>query len=156
MSLIPQAIPGMRARLHMPEEILSLPVAGTGVVSDGEVVVQSADGKTVSAVTGATNTKFGVVVFQHVGKTGKNALGKEAYQAKDCAPVMQIGSIWVKPSAPVIDINAKVYVRTANPTAQAPLGSLSSAALDSTELPNASWETITGPDGLAILRLRGA
>ncbi len=56
----------------------------------------------------------------------------------------------------MIDINAKVYVRTANPTAQAPLGSLSSAALDSTELPNASWETITGPDGLAILRLRGA
>ncbi|EXG29266.1 hypothetical protein J717_3964 [Acinetobacter baumannii 121738] len=108
MSLTPQAIPGMRARLHMPEEILSLPVAGIGVVSDGEVVVQSADGKTVSAVTGATNTKFGVVVFQHVGKTGKNALGKEAYQAKDCAPVMQIGSIWVKPSAPVIDINAKV------------------------------------------------
>ncbi|MEL1598991.1 hypothetical protein V2W64_12595, partial [Acinetobacter baumannii] len=78
MSLTPQAIPGMRARLHMPEEILSLPVAGTGVVSDGEVVVQSADGKTVSAVTGATNTKFGVVVFQHVGKSGKNALGKEA------------------------------------------------------------------------------
>ncbi len=109
-----------------------MPVAGTGVVSDGEVVVQSSDGKTVSAVTGATNTKFGVVVFQHVGKSGKNALGKEAYQAKDCAPVMQIGSIWVKPSAPVIDINAKVYVRTANPTAQAPLGSLSSAALDST------------------------
>ncbi len=106
MSLTPQAIPGMRARLHMPEEILSLPVAGTGVVSDGEVVVQSADGKTVSAVTEATNTKFGVVVFQHVGKSGKNALGKEAYQAKDCAPVMQIGSIWVKPSAPVIDINA--------------------------------------------------
>ncbi|MFX5816806.1 hypothetical protein ABTE26_17925 [Acinetobacter baumannii] len=76
MSLTPQAIPGMRARLHMPEEILSLPVAGTGVVSDGEVVVQSADGKTVSAVTEATNTKFGVVVFQHVGKSGKNALGK--------------------------------------------------------------------------------
>lgn len=45
MSLTPQAIPGMRARLHMPEEILSLPVAGTGVVSDGEVVVQSTDGK---------------------------------------------------------------------------------------------------------------
>ncbi|MFP0620180.1 hypothetical protein ACLDW2_19415, partial [Acinetobacter baumannii] len=46
-----------------------------------------------------------------VGKSGKNALGKEAYQAKDCAPVMQIGSIWVKPSAPVIDINAKVKLK---------------------------------------------
>ncbi|MDA5694642.1 hypothetical protein MMY88_09615 [Acinetobacter baumannii] len=45
MSLTPQAIPGMRARLHMPEEILSLPVAGTGVVSDGEVVVQSSYGQ---------------------------------------------------------------------------------------------------------------
>lgn len=61
----------MRARLHMPEEILSLPVAGNTVLSDGEVVVQSTDGKTVTAVTGATNTKFGVVVLQHVGKSGK-------------------------------------------------------------------------------------
>ena len=68
MSLTPQAIPGMRARLHMPEEILSLPVSGSTVLSDGDVVVQSTDGKTVSAVMSATNTKFGVVVFQHIGK----------------------------------------------------------------------------------------
>ncbi|MFC2998211.1 hypothetical protein ACFODO_23760 [Acinetobacter sichuanensis] len=156
MSLTPQAIPGMRARLHMPEEILSLPVSGSTVLSDGDVVVQSTDGKTVSAVVGATNTKFGVVVFQHIGKSGKNAKGLEAYQAKDCAPIMQIGSVWVKPTTPVTDINAKVYVRTANATVDAPLGSLSSAALDSTELPNAAWETITGADGMAILRLRGA
>lgn len=156
MSKIPQSIPGMRARLHMPEEILSLPVSGTSVLSDGEVVVQTSDGKTVTAVTNATNKKFGVVVLQHIGKSGKNALGKEAYQAKDCAPIMQIGSIWVKPVAPVTDINAKVFVRTANPTTEIPFGSLSSTATDSTELPNASWETITGPDGMAILRLRGA
>lgn len=156
MSLTPQAIPGMRARLHMPEEILSLPVSGSTLLSDGDVVVQSTDGKTVLAVADATNTKFGVVVFQHIGKSAKNAKGLEAYQAKDCAPIMQIGSVWVKPTAPVTDINAKVYVRTANATVDAPLGSLSSAALDSTELPNASWETITGADGMAILRLRGA
>ncbi|MFH4202161.1 hypothetical protein WAJ61_22455, partial [Acinetobacter baumannii] len=79
-----------------PEEILSLPVAGIGVVSDGEVVVQSADGKTVSAVTGATNTKFGIIVRHGVGKSGKTADGKEAYKATDVAPVMTIGSIYVK------------------------------------------------------------
>ncbi|OTG94998.1 hypothetical protein [Acinetobacter sp. ANC 3832] len=156
MSLTPQAVPGMRARLHMPEEILSLPVSGTSVLSDGEVAVQTTDGKTVTTVTNAANTKFGVVVFQHIGKSGKNSKGLEAYQKHDCAPIMQIGSAWVKPTAPVTDINAKVYVKTSNGTADAPLGSLSSVALDSTLFPNATWETITGPDGLAILRLRGA
>ncbi|RZG48072.1 structural cement protein Gp24 [Acinetobacter wuhouensis] len=156
MSLTPTAIPGMRARLHMPEEILSLPVSGNTLLSDGDVVVQSTDGKTVLAVADATNKKFGVVVFQHIGKSGKNTKGLEAYQAKDCAPIMQIGSVWVKTTAPVTDINAKVYVRTANATGDAPLGSLSSTALDSTELPNASWETITDASGMAILRLCGA
>ncbi|MFW1982597.1 hypothetical protein ACG94M_04605 [Acinetobacter guillouiae] len=156
MSLTPQAIPGMRARLHMPEEILSLPVSGDGVLSDGDIVVQTSDGKTIKSVTDASNTKFGVVVFQHIGKSGKNSKGKEAYQKLDCAPIMQIGSVWVKPTVPVTNINAKVYVRTSNPTAEAPLGSLSSVATDSTELPNSVWETITGSDGLAILRLRGA
>ena len=156
MSLTPTAIPGMRARLHMPEEILSLPVAGDTLLSDGDVVVQSKDGKTVSAVTDATNKKFGVVIFQHIGKSGKNKKGLEAYKALDCAPIMQIGGVWVKPTAPITDINAKVYVRTANATVDAPLGSLSSAALDSTELPNSSWETITDASGMALLRLRGA
>ena len=150
------AVPGMKFHLIGPEDILSLPVAGTGLVNDGDVVVRSTDGKTVSAVTGATNTKFGIIVRHGVGKSGKTADGKEAYKATDVAPVMTIGSIYVKVTAPVTDINAKVYVKTANGTTLAPLGSLSPTALDGTELPNASWETISNEQGLAAVRLRGA
>lgn len=150
------AVPGMKFHLIGPEDILSLPVAGVSLVNDGDVVVRSSDGKTVSAVTGATNTKFGIVLRYGVGKSGKTADGKEAYKATDVAPVMTIGSIWVKTTAPVIDINAKVYVKTANGTTAAPLGSLSPTAADGTELPNASWETISNEQGLAAVRLRGA
>lgn len=150
------AAPGMKFHLIGPEDILSLPVAGTSLVNDGDVVVRSTDGKTVSAVTGATNTKFGIIVRHGVGKSGKTADGKEAYKATDVAPVMTIGSIYVKVTAPVTDINAKVYVKTANGTTAAPLGSLSPTALDGAELPNASWETISNEQGLAAVRLRGA
>lgn len=150
------AAPGMKFHLIGPEDILSLPVAGTSLVNDGDVVVRSTDGKTVSAVTEATNTKFGIIVRHGVGKSGKTADGKEAYKATDVAPVMTIGSIYVKVTAPVTDINAKVYVKTANGTTAAPLGSLSPTATDGTELPNASWETISNEQGLAVVRLRGA
>lgn len=149
-------VPGMKAHLYGPEDILSLPVSGTTVVNDGDVVVRNSDGQTVSAVTGASNTKFGIILRHGVGKSGKTALGKEAYQATDVAPVMTIGSIWVKVTAPVIDINAKVYVKTANATADVPLGSLSSTASDGTELPNASWESISNEQGFAVVRLLGA
>lgn len=71
-------------------------------------------------------------------------------------PVMFEGAIWVKPSAPITDITAAVYVKTANGTTAAPLGSLSSSATDGTVLPGAAWETVTGADGLALLNLRGA
>lgn len=150
------AAPGMKFHLIGPEDILSLPVGGASLVNDGDVVVRSTDGKTVSAVTGATNTKFGIIVRHGVGKSGKTADGKEAYKATDVAPVMTIGSIYVKVTAPVTDINSKVYVKTANGTTAAPLGSLSPTATDGTELPNASWETISNEQGLAAVRLRGA
>jgi len=150
------AAPGMKFHLIGPEDILSLPLAGTSLVNDGDVVVRSSDGKTVSAVTDATNTKFGIILRHGVGKSGKNSAGKQAYQATDITPVMTIGSIYVKVTAPVTDINAKVYVKTANGTTLAPLGSLSPTALDGTELPNASWETISNEQGLAAVRLRGA
>jgi len=150
------AAPGMKFHLIGPEDILSLPVAGTSLVNDGDVVVRSTDGKTVLAVTGATNTKFGIIVRHGVGKSGRTTDGKEAYKATDVAPVMTIGSIYVKVTAPVTDINAKVYVKTANGTTLAPLGSLSPTATDGTELPNASWETISNEQGLAAVRLRGA
>lgn len=150
------AVPGMKARLIGPEDIFSLPFSGAGVVSDGGVVVRSTDGTTVGNVLGASNTSFGVVVRFGVGKSGKDSNGKEAYQATDIPPVMTIGAIWVKTTAPVTDITAKVYVKTSNGTTNAPLGSLSAVATDSTEFPNASWESITTAEGLAIVRLRGA
>lgn len=149
-------LPGMKARLNGPEDILSIHVAGDTVFTDGEVVVRNTDGKTVSAVSGATNTKFGISVRHGVGKSGRNAAGKEAYKLGDVAPIMTIGSIWVKATAPVTSIEAKVYVKTANATAAAPLGSLSPTDTDGTEFPNASWETVSNEQGLAVVRLLGA
>lgn len=148
--------PGQEAYLTGPNETLSIPMVGSGFISDGDVVVRTTDGKSVQAVAGAVPTRFGVVVRNGVGKSGINAVGNEAYKLGDILPVKTIGTIWVKPSAPVTDITAKVHVKTANGTAGAPLGSLSSTSTDGTELPNASWETVTNAEGLAILRLRGA
>lgn len=150
------AVVGQRGRLTAKEVVLSLPLSGLILVNDGDVVVRTTDGKSVTAVSGATPTRFGVVVRHGVGKTGKTAAGKEAYKAADMLPVMFEGAIWVKPTAPITDITAAVYVKTANGTTAAPLGSLSSAATDGTLLPGAAWETVTGADGLSILNLRGA
>lgn len=150
------AVVGQRGRLTAYESVLSLPLSGLTLVNDGDVVVRTTDGKSIQAVAGATPTRFGVIVRHGVGKSGKNAAGKEAYKAGDIPPTMFSGAIWVKPSAPVIDITATVYVKTANGTEAAPLGSLSSAPTDGTAVPGAVWETITGADGLALLNLRGA
>lgn len=150
------AVVGQRGRLTAYESVLSLPLSGLTLVNDGDVVVRTTDGKFIQAVAGATPTRFGVIVRHGVGKSGKNAAGKEAYKAGDIPPTMFSGAIWVKPSAPVIDITATVYVKTANGTEAAPLGSLSSASTDGTAVPGAVWETITGADGLALLNLRGA
>lgn len=46
-------LPGVRARLVSPEDILSIPVSGATLVNDGDVVVINTDGKTVSAVAGS-------------------------------------------------------------------------------------------------------
>ncbi|EOR08656.1 hypothetical protein F896_01182 [Acinetobacter genomosp. 15BJ] len=150
------AVVGQRGRLTAYESVLSLPLSGLTLVNDGVVVVRTTDGKSVKAVSAATPTRFGVVVRHGVGKTGKDTAGKEAYKAGDMLPVMFSGAIWVKPTAPVTDITAAVYVKTANGTESAPLGSLSSVATDGTALPGAVWETLTGADGLALINLRGA
>ena len=150
------AVVGQRGRLTAKEVVLSLPLSGLTLVNDGDVVVRTTDGKSVKSVVGATPTRFGVVVRHGVGTTGKNTAGKEAYKAGDVLPVMFEGAIWVKPSAVITDITAAVYVKTANGTEGAPLGSLSSTATDGTVLPGAAWESITGADGLALLNLRGA
>ena len=150
------AVVGQRGRLTTKEVVLSLPLSGLVNVNDGDVVVRTTDGKSVKSVTGATPTRFGVVVRHGVGKTGNDASGKEIYKAGDMLPIMFEGAIWVKPTAPITDITAAVYVKTANGTTAAPLGSLSSSATDGTVLPGAAWETVTGADGLALLNLRGA
>lgn len=150
------AVVGQRGRLTAKEVVLSLPLSGLILVNDGDVVVRTTDGKSVTAVSGATPTRFGVVVRHGVGKTGKTTADKEAYKAADMVPVMFEGAIWVKPTAPVTDITAAVYVKTTNGTTIAPLGSLSSSSIDGTELPGAVWESVTGADGLALLNLRGA
>jgi len=150
------AVVGQRGRLTAKEVVLSLPLSGVVLVNDGDVVVRTTDGKSVTAVAGVTPTRFGVVVRHGVGKTGKTTAGKETYKAADMVPVMFEGAIWVKPTEPVTDITAKVYVKTANGTTLAPLGSLSSSSTDGTELPGAAWESVTGADGLALLNLRGA
>ena len=150
------AVVGQRGRLTAKEVVLSLALSGLVLVNDGDVVVRTTDGLSVKSVTGATPTRFGVVVRHGVGKSGKNTAGKEAYKAGDMLPVMFEGAIWVKPTAPVTDITATVYVKTTNGTTAAPLGSLSSTSTDGTVLPGAVWETITGTDGLALLNIRGA
>jgi hypothetical protein len=148
--------PGQEAYLTGPNETLSIPMIGAGVIKDGEVVARTTDGKSVQAVAGATLKRFGVVVRNGIGKSGQDAAGNEAYKLGDILPIKTIGSIWVKPTAPVTDITLKVYVKTSNGTTQAPLGSLSSAETDGTELVGASWETVTNAEGLAIIRLLGA
>jgi hypothetical protein len=148
--------PGQEAYLTGPNETLSIPMIGSGVIADGQVVARTTDGKSVQAVVGETPKRFGVVVRNGIGKSGQDANGNEAYKLGDILPVKTIGSIWVKPAAPVTDITSKVYVKTANGTTQAPLGSLSSVEVDGAEFVGASWETVTNAEGLAIIRLLGA
>lgn len=150
------AVVGQRGRLTAKEVVLSLPLTGLVQVNDGDVVVRNTDGKSVKSVTGTSPTRFGVVVRHGVGKTGKDAAGLEAYKAGDMLPIMFEGAIWVKPSAPITNITSAVYVKTTNGTTATPLGSLSSVSTEGTVLPGAAWETVTGPDGLALLNLRGA
>ena len=156
MAQVQEAVKGQRARLTDVESVLSIYLSGLTPVNDGDIVVINTDGATCSAVTGATNTRYGVVVLHGIGKTGKNAAGEAVYQAGDIVPVMVIGSIWVKPTAPITSIISPVFVKTANGTTAAPLGSLGILAADSTALPGAAWESKTNSAGLAILRLTGA
>lgn len=152
-----RAVPGMGARLIQPIDVLTLAVAtGSAVLKAGDIAVRTTDGASVTSVVGATNTRFVLIPFSNIGKTGTDSSGNEAYQATDNAPVVVEGSFYVKTGAPVTDITAAVYVRTASPTTGAPLGSLSSSATNSTAFPGAKWESVTGSDGLAVVRLTGA
>ena len=90
------AIAGLRLK-STPEDVRSLPLTENITVVDGQAVSVLATGETCGAA--ATGNQIGVVVFQHVGKSGRTADGKsEAYVQYDTLPVMTQGRIWVKPS----------------------------------------------------------
>lgn len=148
------AIAGLRLK-STPEDVRSMPLAGTGVASDGTAVCDAGDGVRCGMPDGVLRP-VGIVVFQNIGKSGKGLDGKEAYKEFDVVPVMRVGRIWVKPTAPVTATGGKVYVRTANADAGHPIGSLQPTATNGTELVGATWDSITSADGYAIVQLRGA
>lgn len=147
------AVSGQRLK-STPEDVRSMPMAGTGTLSDGMAVCDAGDG--VRCAVAGVLRPIGLVVLGNIGKSGIGADGKEAYKEFDVVPVMRVGRLWVKPTAAITATGGKVYVRTANADTAHPLGSLQPTATDGTELIGATWDSITGADGLAIVQLRGA
>lgn len=141
----PIAIEGMRL-ISTPEDVRSFALQGAGVVSDGDAVAINDDGDTCKAVTGG-EAEFGIVVLHHVGKSGKNEEGKDAYIQYDVLPVMTKGRIWVRPDGEVASRGKteKVYV-----TAE---GKLSAVEEGNTELVGAFWDIPKNSDGLAVVDL---
>lgn len=141
------AIPGLQL-LSKADDIRSLPFKGDGKAIDGGVVAINADGETSSKVV-AGSKDFGVVVFQHIGKSGRTDDNKaEAYIAGDVPPVMVVGRVWVKPSEVITarGKEAKVYVNTTD-------GTLGQTADGNTELVGAYWDQPNNSDGLAVVNL---
>lgn len=148
------AVAGQRLK-STPEDVRSMPMTGAGTLSDGQVACDAGDGVRCAAVDGVLRP-VGIVVHQHIGKNGTDASGKEAYKQYDVPPIMRVGRIWVKPAVTITATGGKVYVRTANATTNNPMGSLQTSATDGTELVGATWDSISGADGMAIVQLRGA
>ena len=140
------AIAGLRLK-SMPEDVRSLPLTENVTVIDGEAVSVLATGETCGKA--AAGNQIGVVVFQHIGKSGRTADGKaEAYIKNDTLPIMTEGRIWVKPNEVITarGVAAKVYVNTTN-------GTLGKTAAGNTEVVGAYWDVPTNSDGLAVVRL---
>ncbi|AGH57509.1 hypothetical protein PSYG_00048 [Psychrobacter phage pOW20-A] len=141
------AIAGLRLK-STPEDVRSLPLTENVTVIDGETVSVLATGETCGKAA-ANATGFGVVVFQHIGKSGRTADGKaEAYIQHDTLPVMTQGRIWVKPNEAITarGTAAAVYVNVAD-------GTLGQTAESGTLVPNAYWDVPTNSDGLAVVHL---
>lgn len=139
------ALAGLRLK-SAPEDVRSLPLT-KGTAVDGGAVAITATGETCKAVESG-DTDFGIVVFQHIGKSGKTADGKgEAYIVNDTVPVMTKGRIWVKPVEAITARGkaAKVYVT--------PTGGLSAVAASNFELVGAFWDVPSNADGLAVVDL---
>ena len=140
------ALAGLRLK-STPEDVRSLPLTENVTVIDGQAVSILATGETCGKA--ATGNQIGVVVFQHIGKSGRTADGKaEAYIQHDTLPVMTQGRIWVKPSEAITARGqaAKVYVTAAT-------GALSQTAAGNIEVVGAYWDVPTNSDGLAVVHL---
>lgn len=140
------AIAGLRLK-STPEDVRSLPLTENVKVIDGEAVSVLATGETCGKA--ATGNQIGVVVFQHIGKSGRTTDNKaEAYIQYDTLPVMTRGRIWVKPSEVITARGkaAKVYVTAAT-------GALSQTATGNIEVVGAFWDVPTNSDGLAVVNL---
>lgn len=140
------AIAGLRLK-STPEDVRSLPLTENVTVIDGEAVSVLATGETCGKA--AEGNQIGVVVFQHIGKSGRTADGKaEAYIQYDTLPVMTQGRIWVKPSETITARGpaAKVYVTAAT-------GALSQTSAGNIEVVGAYWDVPTNSDGLAVVHL---
>lgn len=140
------AIAGLRLK-STPEDVRSLPLTENITVVDGQAVSVLSTGETCGAA--AAGNQIGVVVFQHVGKSGRTADGKaEAYVQYDTLPVMTQGRIWVKPSEVITarGTAAKVYATAAT-------GALSQTAEGNIEVVGAYWDVPTNSDGLAVVHL---
>jgi len=140
------AIAGLRLK-STPEDVRSLPLTENVTVIDGETVSVLATGETCGKA--ATGNQIGVVVFQHIGKSGRTTDNKaEAYIQYDTLPVMTQGRIWVKPNEAITarGTAAAVYVNVAD-------GTLGQTAESGTLVPNAYWDVPTNSDGLAVVHL---
>lgn len=141
--------------LTAPNDVRSMPMTGTGFLSDGMAACDAGDGVRCALPDGVLRP-VGIVMFQNIGKSGKGLDGKEAYQQFDVVPVLRVGRVWVHSTAPIMETGGAVYVRTANADALHPLGSLQPTAADGTVLVGATWDSLTSADGFALVQLRGA
>ena len=148
------AVAGLRLK-STPEDIRSMPYAGTTLLVDGHAVADHGDGVRCTALT-ESNSPIGIVVYQNIAKSAQTVTGLAAFQSFDVVPVMRVGRVWVRSTEPVTRTGGTVYVRTSNPDAEHPIGSLQVSSTHATELSGATWDSITGADGLAIIQLRGA
>ncbi len=141
--------------LSTPKDTRSLVYNGASNVEDGQIVVMPSHG-VCSDLSGAMGERVGVVQHHHVGKSGRSGNGSNAYDVYiegDCLPVTVQGRIWVKPIGNVPSAgkstNVYVYVSAEN------LGKLTASdqGANSVLLDGAWWDTVTTPDGFAILQL---
>lgn len=142
------AIAGMRL-LSTPEDVRSLTYRGNKKLADGALVAIADDGTSCTDVT-ATTKNFGVVVFQHAGKSGRTDDNKaEAYLNGDMPPVMVQGRIWVKPDAAVTarGRDSKVYFSATDNSAMSP------TVVAENVVGGFMWDTLTNEDGLAVVHI---